>query len=514
MAGKPKEMSKIKQLLRLQQLGLGAKAIAQNLGMGKNTVKAYLYRIASTKMSVEALLELDDPVLESKLLAGNPSYKDQRYQQLKELLNNYANELNKVGVTRKLLWQEYKQSHSGGYSHTQFCYHLGQHLKAAKPSMVLHHQPGEKLYIDFAGKKLSYVDRNTGEIIECQVFVACLPYSDYSFAVAVRTQNIADFIYALTLCLKAIGGVPLSLVPDNLKAAIIKADRYQPQVNRTLEDFANHYDTTVTPARVAKPKDKALVENQVRLIYSRVYAKLRNQQFFDLSSMNKAIAEKVQEHNQTRMQQKPYCREERFLSDEKHTLKPLPQQDFEIKHYRTLMVAKNNHIYLGIDKHHYSVPYTYIGKKASVIFTRTLVHVYIGGKQVATHPRNYKTSGYSTISEHLCSQHQHYLDRSPDYYCNRAKKHSDEFHQLVKQIFKQDKYPEQLYRSCDGLFNLQRKTETEKFIAACRMALQHSNYSYGFVRNILENKMTQPQAKQLELPFPKHENTRGAGYYK
>lgn len=514
MAGKPKRMSKIKQLLRLQQSGQKIKTIARNLGMSKNTVKSYLYRIASSQMSIDALLELDDPVLESKLLACNPSYKDKRYEQIKSLLDGYATELKKVGVTKKLLWQEYKQSTPDGYGHTQFCYHLGQHLIAAKPSMVLHHQPGEKLYIDFAGKKLGYIDRDTGEIIQCQVFVACLPFSDFSFAMAVRTQCVEDFIYSLVCCLRAIGGVPQTLVPDNLKAAIIKANNYQPDVNRALEDLANHYDTTVTPTRVAKPKDKALVENQVQLIYSRVYAKLRNQQFFDLYSLNKAIAEKMLEHNQTRMQQKTYCREERFLSDEKQKLKPLPDKDFELKYYKEYKVAKNNHIYLGTDKHYYSVPYSYIGQKASLIYTRSLVKIYIGGKQVAAHERNYKTSGYSTIKEHLCSQHQHYLDRSPDYYQNRARKISEEFHTLINQIFQQDKYPEQLYRTCDGLFSLQRKTDPEKFITACRIAIEHNNFSYGFLANILKNKMTQAQPIQLELPLPQHENIRGADYYR
>jgi transposase len=515
MAGKPKRMSQIKQLLRLKQLGRGIKSIAKDLGISKNTVKSYLYRASSTQMSTETLLELDDPVLESKLLVGNPSYKkDERYEQLKNKFKDYTPELEKVGVTRKILWDEYRQSSPLGYSYTQFCYHFSQHLKAAKPSMVLQHQAGEKLYIDFAGKKLGYIDPETGELIECQVFVACLPYSDYSFAMAVRTQTIEDFIHALTCCLEAIGGVPQTLVPDNLKAAIVKANNYEPDVNRVLEDFANHYNTTVTPARARKPKDKALVENQVKLIYSRVYAKLRNQQFFDLDSLNQAIFEKVKEHNQTRMQQRDYCREEKFLSDEKNKLKILPPEKFEIKYYKTLKVAKNNHIYLSVDKHYYSVPYAYIGQKSSVIFTRSIVKIYISGKQVAAHPRIYKAGKYSTVKEHLCSHHQYYLDRSPEYYRTRAGKESEEFYELVNSIFTQDKYPEQLYRTCDGLFNLQRKTEAEKFTAACRIAIENNNYSYHFIHNIIENKMVNAKhEKQLKLSLPQHENTRGARYY-
>ena len=413
-------MSQIKQLLRLHQQGKGRKWIARSLGVSKRTVKAYLQKVALCGSSITQLLELDDPVLEGKLLAGNAAYRDERFEYFKSKLDYFERELKRTGVTRKLLWEEYRKEQRDSYGYSQFCFHLSQQLVAAKPAMVLTHMAGEKLFIDFAGKKLSYVDKESGEVIDCQVFVACLPYSDYSFALAVRSQSISDFIYALGCCLHTLGGAPLALVPDNLKSAITKASRYEPDVNRALEDFANHYRITVLPARVRKPKDKALVENQVRLIYNRVYARLRNRQFFSLAALNEAIAEKIRAHNQTRMQQKPYCREERFLADEKYLLLPLPAQPFELKYYRLLKVAKNNHIYLSEDKHYYSVPYQHIGKQVQVCYTRSLVHIYCKDQQIALHQRSYKAHGYSTIKEHLCSQHQHYLDRSPDYYLQKT----------------------------------------------------------------------------------------------
>ena len=514
MAGKPKRMGHIKQLIRLHGQGLGKKTIARRLGMSKNTVKAYLQKIETGEFGAESLLSLDEPVLEGKLFAGNPSYKQDRYDGIKDELAYFSRELEKVGVTRRVLWDEYRQSNPDGYGYTQFCHHLGQYMMAKNPSMVLQHKAGEKLFIDFAGKKLSYVDRETGEVIECQVFVACLPYSDYSFAMAVHTQGIGDFIYALSCCLSQLGGVPLTLVPDNLKAAIIKADRYEPDVNQVLEDFANHYNTTVTPARARKPQDKALVENQVKLIYIRVYAKLRNQQFFDLQSLNKAISERVNEHNQTRMQQKEYCRQEKFLSDEKHILSPLPATAFEIKYYKQLKVAKNNHIYLSTDKHYYSVPYAHIGGKAKVIYTHSMVRIYVKGQQVAIHQRNYKTGGYSTSKEHLCSQHRHYLDRSPEYYKKKALEKSNVFYQVVEKLFDQDKYPEQLYRTCDGLLGLQRKTDETQFEKACNMALEYGNCSYGFIQNIIKNKMTETVETVNEKPLPVHQNIRGEGCFK
>lgn len=513
MAGKPKPMSQIKQLLRLHQQGEGKKTIARKLCMSKNTVKTYLDKLALQPLDVEVLLALEDPVLESKFHAGNPAYTQDRFEYFKDKLDYFVSELKRVGVTKGLLWEEYRQQCPEGYSYSQFCFHLSQHLIAAKPSMVLHHQAAEKLFIDFAGKKLSYVDADTGEVVYCHVFVACLPYSDYSFAMAVRSQSIHDFIYALTCCLNDLGGTPKVLVPDNLKSAIVKASRYEPDVNQALEDFANHYSVTVLPARVRKPKDKALVENAVKLVYSRVYARLRNQQFFDLPSLNTAIKEKVKEHNQTRMQQKPYSRQERFLANEKHLLGPLPQQAFEIKHYRDLKVAKNNHIYLTQDKHYYSVPYTCMGLKAKVIYTRSMVRIYVQGKQVALHIRNYQEGTYSTVNEHLCSHHQHYLDRSPQYYLHRARERSGQLYSLVKLIFEQNRYPEQLYRTCDGLLNLQKKSKPEAFEKACELAIEHQNYSYRFVLNLLENNMTEHQQTAPEQPLPNHGNIRGKDYY-
>jgi transposase len=515
MAGKPKRMGQIKQMILLRQQGNGVKTIARELGISKNTVKTYLQKIEALKANTEELLRLDDPVLEIKFLAGTPSYKQDRYDEIKSNLDYYFEELKKPGVTRHLLWEEYRAEHPDGYAYTQFCHHLNQYLRAQKPSMVLTHIAGDKLFIDFAGKTYPYVDLQTGEVVQCQVFVACLPYSDYGFAMVVPSQSIHDFLYALECCLKQLGGVPQSIVCDNLKSAITKAHRYDPDMNTALEDFANHYQTTIIPARVRKPQDKALVENHVQLVYSRVYAKLRKLEFFDLQSLNKAFAQKMLEHNQTRMQQKDYCREEKFLSDEKHTLKPLPCEGFEIKYYKELKVAKNNHVYLGSDKHYYSVPYAYIGQKAKVIYTRSMVYIYIKGERVAVHKRSYRSGTYTTCKEHLCSQHQHYGDRSPDYYKKLARSKSEVLYLVFNQMFSREGvYPELLYRSCDGLLSLCRYSEPALFSAACQMALDYDNCNYRFINNIVKNKMVAVLGQSDSKPLPGHKNIRGAEFYR
>ena len=513
MAGKPKTMSEVKQLLRLHKNGESKRSIARLLGMSRNTVKAYLNKLLLMEVGIDELLALEEPVLEKQFHTGNPAYKEDRYEHLKNRLDYYVEELDKVGVTRQLLWEEYKIDYPNGYGRSQFFYHLAQHRKASKPSMVLTHKPGEKLYIDFAGKKLSYIDQKTGEVIECAVFVACLPYSDYGFAIAVRNQSLEEFLYALEQCMHFIGGVPQIIVPDNLKSAVINADRYEPDINTALKDFANHYGTTVIPTRVAKPKDKALVENQVKLVYSRVFAKIRNLRFFSLSELNDTITKKMVDHNQTRMQKRSYCREEKFLADEKHCLSALTEPSFEIKYYKTYKVQQNNHVQLGQDNHFYSVPYIHIGKKAKVIYTRSMVRIFIDGKCVATHRRNRAANAYTTVKDHLCSTHQHYLNRSPGYYTRKAKNCCEELYRFTQLLFQQYRPPEQLYRTCDGVLRLYKNTDKDQFKTACNLAIEYEKYSYSFIERIIKHNMLHQTEQTPNKSLPDHENIRGEQYY-
>jgi transposase len=515
MAGKVTEMSRIKQLLRLHESGESNRRIAKALGLNRETVNNYIHKLEAGEMQAEELLELDEPVLEGKFIAGTAAYTDKRFETFKEQLPYFEKELGKKHVTRYLLWQEYLSNHPSGYRYTQFCYHLSQQFAARKPTAVLTHEAGEKLFVDFAGDKMEYVDRETGEIVPVHIFVACLPFSDYTFTMGVRTQTTDDFLYALSCCLRSLGGCPKILVPDNLKAAVTKADRYEPELNRVMEDFANHYGFVVIPTRVARPRDKAKVENQVKIIYSRVYAKLRNQQFYSLEELNRALAEKTMEHNQTRMQRTDYSRREKFLSVEKQLLRPLPETEFEIKYYTSLQVGQNNCIYLGRDHHYYSVPYIYIGQKVQVIYTRTLVKIYCNNELIATHER-VVGFGYTTNSEHLCSTHQRYNNRNPDYYIETARRKSAVLAEVMTFIFNGTKPPETLYKTCDGLLSLCRKADPVRFEKACRIALNGGVPSYRYIKSLIEGKsllMEEDDDEYKPLPSPE-ENIRGKQYYK
>lgn len=522
MAGKTKEMSKIKQVLRQHLDGVSNRKIATSLGLNKETVNKYVRMAKEDPMKLSELLALEDPVLEHRMTGGNPAYVDTRFESFKLKLPYFEQQMGHKHVTLKKLWEEYILENPDGYQLTQFRFHYKQNCKAKmKPSTVLNdlYEPGEKAYLDFAGDRLEYIDMDTGEVIRPQTFVASLPCTDYGFAYAVPSQRSEDFIHAIICFLRHIGGVPRILVPDNLKAAVTKSDPYEPDINKIMEDLANHYGCVVLPARPGKPKDKCLVENHVKLVYQRVYAELRNMKFYSLEELNTAIAQKMKAHNRKRMQQHEYSREEHFLAVEKPALKPLPEADFEIRSYTNLKVATNGCIYLGRDKHHYSVPYQYMHQSVKVIYTRTLVKVFCRNECIATHQRVYTPGKYTVINEHLASHSLAYRSRSKDYYIHRAESIMDVLGDVVRYMFLTSNQPEEVYyKSCDGLLHLARATDPLLFRKACETALAYQRYSYPFISNLIKSRCSgidrQKDNDTAKLSPPaNHKNIRGRNEY-
>ena len=515
MAGKTKEMSQIKQLLLLKKEGVSNRKAAAIVGINKETVNNYVRKALADELGIEGLLKLDDPVLEHRLKGGNPAYPDRRFEVFKALLPYLQEEMKRKHVTLKLLWEEYVQEHPDDhYSLTQFRFHYNQNTEAKKesPSTILAdmRSGGEKLFLDFTGDTMGYIDMETGEMIQCQAFVATLPASDYGYLLFVPSQRTEDFVYAITQCLKHLGGVPKMLVPDNLKAAVIKTDRYEPSLNRVLEDMGNHYGTVVVPARPVHPKDKSNVEGNVRLVYMRVFAELRNETFYSIDELNAAAAEKMRKHNQKRMQKNPYTREERFLAIDRPNLKPLPAADFEIVSYTDLKVSSNCCVYLGRDQHYYTVPYQHISKTAHVAYTRSLVKIYVDGELVATHARDYSKGRYTIVEEHLASKSSEYRGLSAGKYIERAQKASKELAEVMTHIFYDSSMPaETHYRTCDGLLNLQRSSDPLIFRTACETALRYGRYSYRFIRSLVESKCAGVVQTESLLSPPEHDNIRG-----
>ena len=526
MAAKSVSMSTIKQLLRLHDQKKGKKEIARLLGISRNTVKKYLHTFSGLKFSIEELLTKEEMELTRLVKEQNPVEESERYKAFIEQLEYYKTELKREYVTRKLLWIEYRKRHPKGYEYAQFCRHLSECLKASEVAMVIHHDPGDQLYIDFVGKTWEVYDNLFGvESSKKQVFVANLGYSQYGYVEVVDSQTTEDFIGALRRCLEYLGGVPKCIVPDNLKSAVIKTDRYEPVLNRVLEDFSNHYGTTILPARSRKPKDKALVENMVKHVYSKIRGPLRDRKFFSLSELNEAIHEKLEDYNREPFQRKSTSRQFLFENEEKQLLLPLAKQKFELKKYRRVLVQKNSHIYLSEDQHYYSAPYAYLGKKVKVIYTSSLVSIYFNYSQIAVHQRNRKPHYYTSRREHLPSHFNDYKDRSPEYYKKWAVTQAIEVRQVVDKIFAGRHHPEQAYRTCEGIKHLAKKIDQSIFVKACQIAVAYQCYNYSFIKALIENRMTDQELPEgncntnktsstpMDIEVVKHENIRGKQYY-
>ena len=526
MAGTVKQMSIIKQVLLLKQRGESNRGIARKLPINKETVNGYMRTVRVNGWSIDDLLAVDDPELERMFHAGSPAYTDERMEEFLRLLPYFREQLEdrRSHVTRQLLWVEYRQTHPDGYGKSQFYEHLKQNLVAQKDIstvLAVTYKPGEKLMVDFAGDKLSYIDTDTGELVRVEVFVGCMPFSDYIHVVCVMSQRTEDFMHALRMCLEHLGGVPPIVTPDNLKAAVIKTDRHEPDINTALRDMGNHYHFTVLPCDPASPRQKALVEDAVRITYNRIAAKLRGREFYSLLELNKAVWEICGQLNQTRMQKRPYTREERFHAMEKPQLQPLPDSIFEMRYYADLKVQANGHVELRHDKvtHYYSVPYIHIGRKAKVVFTRAWVKIYVEGTLVATHRRSHGF-GYTYLDEHLASNAKAIIARSAAYYVARAQRQSQDCGAYITEVLNpaRTSQPEEVYyRLCDAVLASYRRHESALVDLTCRQCLEHSVFSYRRFESILKhNQITQPDDEPcLFAPVPTgHVNMRGSGYFK
>lgn len=515
MAGKTITMSKVKQIIRLRERGVALQTIAKGVGISRNTVKKYLRLIEVKGYSHQDLLDTEDEQLEG-LLADPDQVSQARCETLSGMFPYMEKELQRTGVTRWILWGEYKEKYPDGYSYAHFCYHLRQWMATSSATMHFEHSPADKMYLDFAGKKLHWVDPNTGEVNPVEVYVALLGYSQLTYVQAVCSQKKEDFIGATENALHYFGGVPHVLVPDNLKSAVHKANKYEAELNQDFADFANHYNTSVLPARSNKPRDKALVENAVRIVYSRIYARLRDQIFHSVQELNRAIAELLESHNHQPFQKTDQSRREKYEQEERGQLMPLAQSRYELKKFKFVKVMKNSHIHLSEDKHYYSLPYRFIGRKVKMIYSPTQVSVYYNRERIAYHKRDLKRFGYTTLKEHLPSAHQFVSDWNPDKFLSWAAAIDPQVKQYITVVLESKAYPEQAYRSCVGILSQEKKVGRQRLINAIERATYYGAYNYKIIDRILRGgldrlKENAASDKQTSLPF--HENIRGATSY-
>lgn len=514
MAFYPITMNQVKQIHKLRAEGIGIKTIASILGISKNTVKAYLRKTEELSLSDHDVVTADNPVLADQLKPV--SIQEQKnYQSFLQRADYYVEELSnrkRTHVTRMILWEEDFKAGLISMRYSQFCFHLKRYLKSKHPSMVMVHRPGEKIFIDFAGDKLQYIDQITGRSVLVEVLLITLGYSNYTLAIGLPSQKKEDLIDGVVRLLSWLGAVTAALVPDNLKSAVTSADRYEPVVNETFLDMANHYGVAVLPTRPVKPKDKAKVETHVNVIYQQVYARLRHMTFRSLEELNQALREKVDMLNDAVMQDYGVSRRMLLERDERSTLKPLPAHPYSLVKQSKPTVSVNGHVKVSSIGKYLSVPYRLIGQKVTVLISNGLARVYHQRECVATHAIS-GTGLYITQPDHMASVHREYLNSfSPDELKRQARLRGPEVESLIEAVLNKGIFPEQMYKTCQGILAL--KCERDRFRQCCRWALANNLTSLRYMRHLVGSPHVNLEEGMVPKGnLPSHDNIRGPENY-
>lgn len=507
----------LKQMITLHLDGLSNRKIGACLGISRNTVNDYIRLFKSSEWSFEELQELNNNDLE-ELFPALTTIDNARYNELMKYFEKVNLARNHPGFTFQYHYQEYRLQHDQPYSYTQFMEHYHRKYAKVKGSMKLEHVAGHEVFIDFAGKKLHIVDKQTGEQIPVEVFVAILPNSQYTYVEACASQKREDLITCMGHALAFYGGVPKAIVSDNLKSAVSRSSKYEPEINRSLKEFASHYGCVVNPTRSYAPQDKALVENAVHLAYQRIYYPLREMTFFSLQELNEQIRKLLDRYNDLLFQRKEASRKELFQSVERAYLKPLPSTPYQLKDYRRAKVQKMGYVYFSPDKNYYSVPYRYIGKQTQIHYTKSMVEIYYNHERIAIHSRCPTMGTYITNKEHLSSTHQAFTNWNPDYFKKLAARHGPSVQAFISGLLQENEYPEVNYKRAMGVIQLAKEYGDDRLSKACERAMYAHTYSYIRVKNILKNKLDdQPwdlfELKSSQSHIPEHENIRGASSY-
>jgi len=516
--GKFKRMDQVRKIIESFLSTNSIKSTARRMQVSKNTVRGYVRRGKAHCEDLSEILLLGDADFLEVFYPKKDTFLVKRRKVFDDKIDYWIKELRRVGVTRYLLWEEYIELHPEGYSYSQFCEYLKRAIGRKDLTIKLNHSPGEVMQVDFAGKPMRWVNLSTGEVHECQILVAVMPHSQYTFAIALPNQKVADFIHGLNQALLFFGKLPKVILSDNLKSFVIQADKYEPKFNDLCIQLAAHYHLDLKATRPRKPKDKASVENMVNTIYTRIYAPLRNEIFHSIEELNAGIIEQLTIHNNKPYQQKEGTRYTVFHSFEEQVMKDLPSDLFEIKKSTTAQVRRNYHVLLGEDKVFYSVPYKYAKREATIIYTSKIVELYIDNQRVATHKRAYATGSqqYHTKDEHMPKSHLEWQKAqgfNAAYFLSEAERIGPATRWAIQHILLSRIHESQSYNSCQGLLRFAEKYSSLRLENANLRCQKIGKVSYHMIKNILVRKLDLEQDQLKLFNIPEHENIRGPQAY-
>lgn len=502
-------MRKIREILRLHHdKQLSQRAIARACRVSHSTVKEYLTRSETAGLSWPLPEGLSEDDLYRKLYPEKtPAAAVEKKQ---PDWNSVKKELARKHVTLKLLWTEYREQHPEGYGYSQYCDLYRQWKQRLEPSMRQSHKAGEKLFVDYTGDKVQIIDPETGEIRLAEIFVGVMGHSNYTYAEAQFSQDLQSWVGGHIRMFAFLGGVPEVVVPDNLKAGVKAPNFYDPELNPTYQELAEHYGVAVLPARVRKPKDKAKVEVGVQVVERWIMARLRDEQFFSLAQLNQRIQELLRELNNRPMVQLKQSRREVFEAVDRPALHPLPEKPFQFFQHKIVRVNVDYHV--EFDKHYYSVPDSLLGAELRLRATETLVEIFQSGQHdpVAVHPRSYVPGRHTTRKEHMPPKHQRASEWNPERFESWAAKVGPYAVAFVQATMKARRHPEQAYRTCLGVLGLAKQHGNERLNEACRQAVESKQLAYREVKSLLEDL---PPTGTTPPNPPNHPNLRGGDYY-
>ncbi len=513
-------MLQIRRILQLLSEGCTQREINRGTGIHRSTIKDYANRVEKTGQDFNVLLSYSDAELSSLVLTAKTEIVyDARRKWLEEKLQDYQRELQRPYMTRQLLWEEYRQEQPQGYSYSQFCDIVQKYKKRTETSLHITHFPGERYEFDFAGDPLFYFDPVSNVRVICPVLACTLPSSGLSYVEPLASARLVHLIPALNRSVQYLEGVPRFMVTDNMTQIVTQSCRYEPTFTELSEQWSVHYNTAIKAVRVRKPKDKPSVEKAVHLSYQRIYAQMRNETYYSLNELKNRVSELLEEFNDRPMQTCGISRRERFLQQEKSTLRPLPETSFSLKNKTRAKVKKNYHVILGEDMHSYSVPHQYVSQETSIVYDEDVVEIFLSNLQrIAIHPRDTRRYGYSTLPEHRSESHRRYLEQRgwcQDDFIEMAARIGENTGKSIDRLLTSRVFIEQTYDSCIGVLHLGKKYGNDRLELACKRANLGSRVNYKIIKNILENNLDKVQIQEslFQLFIPDHTNLRGPEAY-
>jgi transposase len=506
-------MRGIKEVLRLKwSCGLSERSIAQSCSLARSTVAKYLRRAQDAGLRWPLPDDMTEEELERRLFP-----RHRVVHESPRFVLDWAEvhkELKRKDVTLRLVWEEYKQTHPDGLQYSHFCKRYRTWRGTVDLPMRQQHKAGEKMFVDYCGQTVPVTDRATGEIHEAQIFVAVLGASNYTYVEACWSQDLPEWIAAHVHAFRFWGGASALVVPDNLRAGISVAHRYEPEPNRTYEEFARHYGCAILPARVRRPKDKAKAQKGVQDVERRILAPLRHRTFFSLAELNEAIAWALVQYNERPFQKLPGSRRLLFEQLDKPMLRPLPAQPYEYAEWKKARVNIDYHV--AVDGRYYSVPYQLVNQQLDIRLTVTAIECFHKNKRVASHLRAPRPGQYTTVAAHMPKAHQDYVQWTPERLVHWAHKTGPETARVVETILTSRPHPQQGFRACLGLMRLGKEYGDERLEAACARALAVAAVGFKSIESMLKrglDKQPLPQ-KSAENPPVAHDNIRGPEYYR